>query len=61
MTEQERRLGEARARLARAFEGLRYGHGTIGYRDAMYRDIPNAIEALVEAKFALLTEKEKTP
>jgi len=45
-------LWNARARLARALENHdRYAPNTYGRRDAIHKHIPDAIEALVEAKF----------
>ena len=48
---------KARAMLTRALENLeRYERGTYGHRDATHRDIPNAVEALVEAKVKAVLE-----
>lgn len=50
-------VGKARAMLTRALENMeRYERGTHGHRDATHRDIPNAIEALVEAKMAAMRQ-----
>jgi hypothetical protein len=41
----------ARLAIIRAFRALtQYGPGTVGHRDAVQRLLPNAIEAMVEAK-----------
>jgi hypothetical protein len=48
-------VARARAMLVRALENLdRYERGTYGHRDAVHRDIPNAVEALIEAKMAAM-------
>jgi hypothetical protein len=45
-------LWNARARLARALQDHdRYAPNTYGRRDAIHKHIPDAIEALVEAKY----------
>ena len=50
-------IGKARTMLTRALENLeRYERGTYGHRDATHRDIPNAVEALVEAKVKTVLE-----
>lgn len=46
-------LERARAMLVRGLENYeRYDRNTYGRRDAINRDIPNAIEAMVDAKLA---------
>jgi hypothetical protein len=47
----------AKHRLSRALENLaRYERGTYGHRDAVWTDIPGAVEAMIEA---VLAERER--
>jgi hypothetical protein len=55
----EKTIHDAKVQVSRAFEMLdKYEFGTIGHRDAINRFIPNAIEALVDAKLAHLTKAD---